>query len=89
MSRRVLRVLRPCGQGWDQLAGQGATRYCGECDTVVHDLDALSAKQVLALIRQHPEGFCGIHLTDQTGEFVEMFRVMGYIAPVTPCAKPR
>jgi len=70
MVRKVLRVARPCGRSWDQLAGEGSARHCAECGKVVHDLDALSVDQVRALIRQNPTGFCATYLTDQTGEFV-------------------
>ena len=49
---RDLRVTlpAPCDENWDSMAPRGCNRLCAACDTVVHDLSALTVDEADALL---------------------------------------
>ncbi len=52
-SRRRLSILRveiasPCEAKWDEMVGDQKTRFCLSCEKNVHDLTAMSAREVSA-----------------------------------------
>jgi hypothetical protein len=51
-----LRVTSPCARRWDQLAGRGARRYCGDCRLQVHDLSALDRTEARELLARRRRG---------------------------------
>jgi hypothetical protein len=52
----------PCPRRWEELAGDGRSRFCASCSKVVHDLDALSPSEIEELTRANPDGFCATFL---------------------------
>ena len=45
----------PCGEQWDQMVPRGCNRHCSKCDTVIHDLAALTVDQVTKLLESERE----------------------------------
>jgi hypothetical protein len=64
-----LRVTTPCARRWDQLAGRGARRYCGDCRLQVHDLSALDRTEARELLarRRRGERVCVTYLPGLDG----------------------
>ena len=46
---------KPCSEQWDAMAIAGRNRLCARCDTVVHDLSALTFDEAQALLRRAPD----------------------------------
>ncbi len=40
----------PCDESWDVMAPRGCNRHCSACDTIVHDLSALTVDEADALL---------------------------------------
>jgi hypothetical protein len=59
----------PCGRRWEELAGDGARRFCASCSKVVHDLDALPVSEIDELTRANPDGFCATFIADEGRAF--------------------
>jgi hypothetical protein len=59
----------PCARRWEDLSGDGARRFCVACRKVVHDLDALTTREIKALGRANPNGFCATYVGDENGAF--------------------
>lgn len=45
-------ILRPCSNDWDAMAGDGAIRFCADCQKYVHDISGLSDDAAAAFIGQ-------------------------------------
>jgi hypothetical protein len=44
----------PCDQPWEAMSPRGCNRHCAACDTVIHDLAALTIEEAEALLaREH------------------------------------
>jgi len=40
----------PCSESWDGMALRGCDRHCAACDTLVHDLSAMTVEEVESLL---------------------------------------
>lgn len=54
----VLRIQTPCRKRWDELAGSGARRFCGQCSLHVHDAAQLTRAEATALVADASERVC-------------------------------
>ena len=54
----VLRIHKPCPKRWDELAGSGARRFCGQCSLHVHDAAQLTRAEAAALVADGSERVC-------------------------------
>lgn len=54
----VLRIQTPCPKRWDELAGSGARRFCGQCSLHVHDAAQLTRAEATALVADASERVC-------------------------------
>jgi hypothetical protein len=41
---------KPCDEAWDAMSPRGCNRHCASCDTVVHDLAAMTFEEAEALL---------------------------------------
>jgi len=41
---------KPCDQPWEAMAPHGCNRHCAACDTVIHDLEHMTADEAEALL---------------------------------------
>lgn len=81
MTRKTERLNRlviqsPCAESWDAMSGAGSAgsgrsvRFCLRCNKHVHDLAALSAREVVALVAATRGRFCGRITRDRSGRLV-------------------
>jgi hypothetical protein len=54
----ALRIQTPCPKRWDELAGSGARRFCGQCSLHVHDAAQLTRAEASALVANASERVC-------------------------------
>jgi hypothetical protein len=54
-----LAVASPCQQQWSELSGRGTVRHCSACERKVHDLEALTSRQIEALLVETNGDLCG------------------------------
>jgi hypothetical protein len=66
---KPLKGSGPCPRRWDELAGDGPSRFCASCRKVVHDLDALTAAEIEELTRANPDGFCATFIAREDRAF--------------------
>jgi len=52
-----MRIERPCDESWGSMDGSDHARHCERCGQTVHDVSALTASEVLALMHG-PERAC-------------------------------
>lgn len=45
-----MRIVRPCGEDWEAMRGDGAVRFCERCQRSVTDLDVIEVEDVRALL---------------------------------------
>lgn len=45
----------PCSEPWEQMSPRGCNRHCATCDTIIHDLAALTIDEAEALLRTNEE----------------------------------
>lgn len=90
----TLKVTSPCPRRWNDLAGDGAQRFCNQCDKVVHDLDALSDASIAALRQANRNDLCITYLHDGDGIFRRRSAVRtatvaaAVVAAVVGCSSP-
>lgn len=48
---------RPCGEAWEGMTPAGCNRLCAACDTVIHDLAAMTVEEAEQLLAT-PGGAC-------------------------------
>ncbi|HSF11800.1 MAG TPA: hypothetical protein VLA50_02410 [Erythrobacter sp.] len=46
---------KPCDEAWDAMSPRGCNRHCAACDTVVHDLAAMTFEEAEALLSREDE----------------------------------
>lgn len=49
-SNKPIYVHNPCTKNWDNLSGQGCTRFCSKCQNEVHDLTHENDKAIKTFI---------------------------------------
>jgi hypothetical protein len=69
-----IQIKEPCNESWDQMPGTELSRFCGKCETRVHNLSAMTESEVAALLEKNPEGFCGRYKAATDG--VPLFRAI-------------
>ncbi len=52
-------VAEPCTQVWAEMTGSNNKRYCAACERSVHNLEALTARQIEALLVETNGNLCG------------------------------
>ncbi len=73
-----MRIDRPCGEAWDGMAPRGAARFCASCQKHVHDLGAMTALEVRALLSRG--GACVRATVDRAGRIVVAPAAFGLLA---------
>lgn len=70
-NRRALNVISvgtPCPADWEQMAGDGASRFCSHCQKFVHNLSAMPADEAERLVCGNAGNLCVRFARDpQTG----------------------
>jgi hypothetical protein len=46
---------KPCDEAWDAMSPRGCNRHCASCDTIVHDLAAMTYEEAEALLAHEDE----------------------------------
>jgi len=54
-----IQVAAPCSADWNLMTGNDRLRFCGECKLNVYNLSAMTADQILGLIRETEGRLCG------------------------------
>jgi hypothetical protein len=68
MNEKRLRVAERCEVPYEEMTPRGAGRHCADCDRVVVDLSALTARQALSLFRASGGDLCGYVRHDGRGD---------------------
>jgi len=53
-----VRVASPCSANWDEMAGDGPVRFCGQCEKNVYNLSEMSRAEGEALVAAQEETMC-------------------------------
>ncbi len=61
----LIDVPKPCDKSWDSMTGDNQTRLCSHCDTNIHNLSEMSAKEVTTLLTRNKGRVC-VRLTRDT-----------------------
>jgi hypothetical protein len=65
-----LAIASPCPESWQAMSGDERTRFCSRCQKHVHDLAALEAREIEALIEATQGRFCARITRDRFGRMV-------------------
>ncbi|MFY9824097.1 MAG: carboxypeptidase-like regulatory domain-containing protein [Thermoanaerobaculia bacterium] len=65
-----LAIASPCPESWQVMSGDERTRFCSRCQKQVHDLAALEAREIEALIEASQGRFCARITRDRFGRMV-------------------
>jgi len=68
INREQVRITTPCDVEWDALERRPRGRFCGQCQTLVTDLSAMSERDARALLAQTEQAVCLRYLHDATGQ---------------------
>lgn len=61
----AIRLDNPCSENWANMTPTEKGKFCASCKKEVYDARALTDNQLLAMAKEHPEGFCGRFSTSQ------------------------
>lgn len=53
-----LSIAKPCGESWAAMQGDGRARHCEHCQKTVHNLAAMTAREIEALVHRSNGGIC-------------------------------
>src|SRR5438309_12073962 len=53
-----IQVATPCTARWEDMKGEGAARFCGECNKHVYDLSGMERAAVEKLVRETEGRLC-------------------------------
>lgn len=56
---KSIQLAKPCSENWEQMQPHDKNRFCGLCQTHVHDMTALSIKEMEHLLRANKGQLCG------------------------------
>ena len=65
-----LSITSPCPKRWEELTGEGTTRFCSSCELHVHDLSAMAREEAEALVedkRTRGERLCATFVPSPEG----------------------
>lgn len=51
-------IASPCSTSWDEMTGDNAVRFCGECRMNVYNLSGMSRQEVEELVKSHEGRLC-------------------------------
>jgi hypothetical protein len=67
ISLHQVRVGSPCPKTWDELSGDGGSRFCSHCNRHVHNLSAMPADQAQRLVCESAGRLCIAYVPDERG----------------------
>jgi hypothetical protein len=79
-------VASPCGQAWESMHGSDEVRFCDHCAKHVHDLSAITAKEVRRLIVSSDGNICIRYLRNTDGTLKTLRRRLHQISRNTGAA---
>ena len=53
-----IEIAKPCHESWDNMAGDGAVRFCSQCSRNVYNLSDMTAEQAQALVTKTEGQLC-------------------------------
>lgn len=56
---KSIKLANPCSENWEQMQPVAQGRFCGHCQTQVHDMTALSTREVIQLFQKNGGELCG------------------------------
>jgi hypothetical protein len=62
-----IRVANPCPKSWEELSGDGASRFCAHCNRHVHNLSAMPADEAQRLVCAWAGWLCVAYVPDAQG----------------------
>jgi hypothetical protein len=65
-------VAQPCTQQWSEMTGSNVRRHCQSCNKQVHNIAAMTPRQVERLIDETGGRFCARISHDSDGSFVTL-----------------
>jgi hypothetical protein len=65
---KQLTIANPCRESWNTMAGGDTQRFCDACNRSVHDLSALTRRQVADLLASNAGKVCGRISYDERGK---------------------
>jgi hypothetical protein len=65
-----LRIDKPCSQNWQSMRGDDRRRFCAQCQHHVHNLSALTEREIQKLIATTEGRLCGRLMRDSFGRIV-------------------
>jgi hypothetical protein len=65
-----LSIPKPCTQQWSEMPGSSISRHCASCNTQVHNLAALTPRQIERLVFESDGQVCGRMIQGLDGEIV-------------------
>lgn len=70
MHKRELPIKSLCHESWEMMRGESAVRHCAACARDVHDLSAMTRREVQALLSQRSVGqrLCVRYSADENGQ---------------------
>ena len=68
----VIEVRTPCPANWDQMKGDGQTRFCQGCQKHVHNLSAMSSDEAERLVCRTAGRLCVRFERDTAGHVVTL-----------------
>jgi hypothetical protein len=74
-SNRVLdrvSIARPCASDWNQMAGDGQTRFCSACNKKVHDFSKMSRQQAARIVIASCGKLCARITRDGNGSIISL-----------------
>jgi len=81
-----LPIAAPCRERFEEMCGEGATRYCEKCQKPVHDLSASTEPQARALLREHAgKRLCVRYAKDATGRLRFKTALLATAVSVAAC----
>jgi hypothetical protein len=63
-------IQSPCAKSWEAMGPGGSARFCLHCDQHVHDLAALEAREIEALVEATRGRFCARITRDAAGRLI-------------------
>ncbi len=54
-----VRIASPCPERWEDMRGDDKRRFCGRCELHVHNLSAMTAREIETLLRTSTGRICG------------------------------
>lgn len=90
MKRSEIPIPLPCHEDWDTMTVEGRRRFCGVCQTHVHDLSRMTEVEGRALLAERAdESLCVRYLVDHHDDVLFGLVETGFVPVARLTAKPR